>query len=290
MWARQPGASDDPMAANCLSCHQPGAVAEAKLPGMHSHPVGRAMQGINAGTGLPAYSPEGLAVSSGGQVTCASCHDPHRWAPDDKVVDSLQGEGDASNSFLRRDNVRGSSLCLSCHAEKKALAGTPHDRSKMPRHANLPEANGMCDTCHRVHQGEGPRMWALAPEAGVDPVSSICLSCHRAQGVAHGRTVGEHTHPVDVPIARIGIVATAQGWLSQVRDLFETTALQPLPLFDERGRKVAVEGNIACASCHDPHRQPAAEGKFLRLANDADATLCRNCHTDKGMVAWSKPT
>jgi len=288
MWARPPGASDDPMAANCLSCHQKGAVAEAKLPGMHSHPVGRAMHGINAGTGLPAYTRDGVPVSEGGQVTCASCHDPHKWAPDARVVDTLQGEGDASTSFLRRDNVRGSTLCLTCHNDKKSLAGTPHERSAMQAHASLPNAVGVCDTCHRVHQGQGPRMWALAPEPGVDPVSSICLSCHREQGVAHGRTVGEYSHPVDVPIERIGILATAKGWLTQVRDLFERDSLRPLPLFDERGRKVAEGGRVACASCHDPHSQPAKEGKFLRLANDAEATLCRNCHTDKGMVAWSK--
>lgn len=288
MWARPPGESEDALAANCLSCHRAGGLAEGMPVGEHSHPVGRAMAGLNAESGLPAYSPEGLAVSEGGQVTCASCHDPHRWAPDPAVTDPLQGEGDAHNSFLRRDNRHGSSLCLSCHEDKKALAGTPHDRDKMEGHAGLPPAAGMCDTCHRVHQGEGARMWALAPEPGVDPVSSICLSCHREQGVAHGRTTGEHSHPVDVPIEGIGIVATASGWLSRVRDLFETAPLRPLPLFDAAGRKVSEGGNVACASCHDVHRQPAKDGKFLRLPNDAEATLCRNCHTDKGMVALSK--
>ena len=295
MWARELADDADPMAATCLSCHQEGEIAGKKLPGRHTHPVGRPMGGINQDSGLPAFDSHGLRTDGGeGWVSCASCHDPHQWSPDGKTTDPRRGSGDGSSSFLRKDNTRDSALCTSCHRQQKALLGTPHDRTRMERHASLPaDTSGVCDTCHKAHQGHGPRMWAMQAAGDADPVSALCLSCHHDEGVAHGKTVGQYTHPVDVPLERVGIRPGANGWQAQVDNLFETDKPVALPLFDTSARKAISGGRVSCATCHDVHRhQPVAgasgEGRFLRLPVEGEAKLCRNCHVDKGMVSLSK--
>ncbi|WP_303902757.1 cytochrome c3 family protein [Thiohalomonas denitrificans] len=298
MWARPPGESDDAVAATCLSCHQDDGMAEQHQVGQHSHPVGRDMNRIDNQLVLPGYTASGVQQEQGGKVSCPSCHDPHRWDPqnpEDRGSGTEAGNG--SNRFLRVRHAEDGALCMSCHSDKKKLAGSPHDPNRIAtefpdRAALLPQWTNSCNSCHRVHNGNGPRMWALDPEEGVDPVSSTCLSCHREEGIAGARTIGEHTHPIDTPIQRIGILASAERWIARVTNLFERSPLIVLPLFDKGGDRTEQGGRVTCATCHDPHIHTTGESerqaRFLRIPDDREASLCRNCHTDKAQVTLSK--
>jgi len=295
MWARVPGESDDPLAATCLSCHQDGGAAEKRQTGVHSHPVGRALERVDNRIDLPGFTKEGVPDPDG-RLSCATCHNPHQWDPERPEARGAEGKpGSGENRFLRVRNGSEGRLCRGCHGEKGTIDGTPHDAARLAADhgGRLPENGNGCGTCHRVHNGKGPRMWALKPATGSDPISSLCLSCHAEPGVAGERSIGEHTHPVDVPISGIGITASIERWLARGRNLFENGKLAPLPLFDALGQRSARGGNVTCATCHDPHQHTpggavAEGGRFLRLPNDAEATLCRNCHVDKGQVARSK--
>lgn len=313
MWARdiKPDA-DDPMAETCLSCHSDEGIAEKFQVGHFTHPVGKPLSVLPEAVSLPGYTREGVKSdhANTGSVTCASCHDPHQWDPNDKTKTSKPGDkSHAANSFLRMANETGSVLCLSCHKDKPVIKGSKHDMSVMaPNDRNVkgqqPLITGVCSACHLPHNGTGPAMWALQPGKGNDPISSACLSCHNPQGSAHKKLVGEHSHPVGVPISNIDISATIDQWISQFQGIVDTDSLQLLPLFDAQGQRVSIDGEVTCASCHDPHKWAPHDqhnsdidplhlegdqtSSFLRLANDENSRLCVNCHHAQSVVSLSK--
>jgi predicted CXXCH cytochrome family protein len=311
MWARAVTPGDDPVSDLCLTCHSDGGTAKNKQVGRHTHPVGRDMARLGHPVDLPGYSQDGVKTVGDlrGRVSCPSCHDPHQWDPRDPEKSSKPGdEGDASNKFLRKPNGADAGLCRTCHTDKANILNTKHDLGVMfPAERNIkgqaPAAGGVCGACHLPHNGRGARMWAREPLAGVDPVSSTCLSCHSAKGLAKDKPVGANSHPVNVPIAKLGITARPGEWAAGPSGV-EGRALKPLPLHDSLGAPAAEGGNVTCGTCHDPHNwSPLAKGSprgdprqakaggdtsFLRLPNDNRATLCANCHVDKGPVALSK--
>lgn len=293
MWARPVTPTADPMADGCLSCHREGGLAGKKQVGEHTHPVGREMKRLGEAVNLPGYTAEGVKSQGDGQgrVTCASCHDPHQWDARDPEKTSKPGDrGDGGSKFLRMPYDSQATLCLTCHKNKAGVQNTKHDLAVMaPDTRNIqgrtPEQAGVCASCHLPHNGRGARMWAREPLSGTDPVSSVCLSCHRPEGLAKNKLVGANSHPLAVSIEKLGTVPAIA-----------------LPLYDRAGAPAPEGGNVLCGSCHDPHnwsskgakggdpRQERATGEtsFLRLPNDAKSTLCANCHVDKGPVALSK--
>ncbi len=311
MWARTPGKGPEIVSRLCLSCHSKGKIAEHKQVGPISHPLGRALSRLEQPARLPGFTKEGLKKTGGkGRVSCASCHNPHQWDPDDPGKASKPGDpSDAGNRFLRiaNDGPRAN-LCRACHREKGGVRGTKHDGANMDALAKAGNgAPGLCKTCHLVHKGKGPRLWARKPMPGVDPVSSICLSCHNEKGLGKKKTIGEHSHPVAAPIANLGITAGPDGWATDAKKnpgkSIKNQTIKPLPIYDDKGRRVYKDGRVTCASCHDPHRWSAAptpvkgaaltaegDGKtsFLRIPNGRKGELCANCHFDKRPVALSK--
>lgn len=313
MWARtiKPG-SIDPMAELCQSCHSDGALAEKTQVGIHTHPVGRDMSRLKAPVDLPGYSKEGVKTTrtQQGRVTCASCHDPHQWDPVNPEKTSKPGDpSDASNKFLRKPNGPDSGLCRTCHQNKAAIQNTKHDMAVMfPQERNnkgqTAAQAGVCGNCHLPHNGKGLRMWARETLPGADPTSATCLSCHNPRGMAKDSQIGAHSHPVDAAIDNIGITAKNDKWSSSRATPGNAPAILPLPLYDKLGVPATEGGNVACATCHDPHiwssvsradagQDPrkikgSGESSFLRLPNDKQATLCANCHVDKAMVALSR--
>jgi predicted CXXCH cytochrome family protein len=308
MWAREPGSSQDAMAALCLSCHEEGALASKHQVGRYSHPVGVDIERLGRRVELPTYSRAGLKSvnASTGLVTCASCHDPHQWDPAHPGKNAKPGaNSDANNSFLRKANGPDSELCRTCHEEKWLVQGSEHDLAKMAPDARnaldqTPTQSGLCSSCHTVHNGTGPRMWARALPARASPSSAPCLSCHNPDGVAAKKLVGDHSHPLDVPIADIGIRATLDKWTSKLVGLAGAEPLLPLPLFDRHGQRTERGGLVGCASCHDAHRwspdskadgfdvEGDASNSFLRISEHGNSELCVNCHSDKAVVSLSK--
>ena len=309
MWARPITKVDDPLADACFSCHRDNGLAKDKLVGEHTHPVGRDMARLGEKVNLPGFTPEGVKSTGDakGRVTCASCHDVHQWDPrDPEKTSEPGGPSDGSNRFLRVPYDREAGLCLTCHKGKGGVANTKHDlRVMAPEERNIigktPAEAGICASCHLPHKGNGPRMWARQPASGVDPVSSVCFSCHQPEGLAKDKTIRANSHPVAVPISNIGVRHQDGKWTAQASG----AALgQSLPLYDNRGAGTSDGGNVVCGTCHDPHnwsakvkgsptgdpRQTKGDSTttFLRLSNDEKGTLCATCHIDKGPIALSK--
>ena len=302
MWARPLSEGEDKLAELCLSCHSDGKVAAKKQVGGESHPVGRELSALGHDVKLPGYTKEGVQAVGGGRVTCASCHNPHQWNPNDPADGSKPGDpSDASNRFLRvANNKADSPLCQKCHSDKASVLGTKHDSANMDAGA---AGNGVCGTCHNVHKGKGPRMWARQPKQGVDAISSLCESCHDENRLGKEKLVGKETHPVAVPIKKLGISIANDQWEAPADKNPSKKKMKALPLFDKAGnRNNKEDSTVTCATCHDPHRWSAeknaeekdllAEGdgrnSFLRIANRSDGELCANCHVDKLPVVKSK--
>jgi len=311
MWARKIEKGPEKMSALCLSCHGDGKIAEHKQVGSISHPLGRKLSRLGRAVKLPGFTKDGFKTigDKQGMISCASCHNPHQWDPDDPEKASKPGDpGDGSNRFLRVDNKGSNALCRTCHKEKEGVQGTKHDIANMDEVTKAEKRNsGLCKACHLVHNAKGPRLWARTPVAGTDPISSICLSCHNKKGLGKKKTVGEHTHPVTVPIANLGITVSSDGWVvgtkNKPQKAFKEQKLKTLPLFDDEGNRGINDGQVTCATCHDPHRwsvsavplkgaalmlEGDAKTSFLRIPNGQKAELCANCHFDKQPVVSSK--
>jgi predicted CXXCH cytochrome family protein len=240
----------------CGSCHRPGGEAAGAVVAERFHPV--------APAGATARA------SAGRGVGCGGCHDPHRWNP----ADPKDRSGSAAGKFLVRSVAGPAALCTGCHAPQAAVEGTPHDLKQAGAQA------GVCSPCHRAHGAQPlalsrPQPQKPGEKAAVKPGrdGDPCEICHAAGGIAANSTIGEHGHPVGVNLK-----------------------LDPgpdLPLFAPSGRRQAVGGRIACATCHDAHRwapeggsgtDAKAAASFLRLAADGYAPLCFPCHAEKSTV------
>jgi predicted CXXCH cytochrome family protein len=314
LWARDLYPGVDPMSARCLSCHNPEGLAKKKLVGAHSHPVNVALSdaGISATPNgwtsrfplpdnatellrLPLYDDKGLRTDTGGKVGCASCHDPHRWSVNETEagkaeVDPHQIEGDGQSSFLRLPFDSSNRLCANCHVDKAAVVFSKHNPAVMnppepnataeQRRAVQPNVQGVCAACHQPHNAKDNFLWARERGPIQGTTAALCSSCHRVGGAAEKKTVGAHSHPLDMPLKA--------GMPSH------------LPRFGANGREESASAKVDCATCHDPHQwDPAnlasragasatvegdAGNSFLRLPASGRAALCVDCHQDQRLV------
>lgn len=292
MWARDIFTFDDPMSHTCLGCHSESGIANEKLLGAYTHPVGVPLAASrDKHEGLPVFSLEGVKRNNGerGYVTCASCHDIHQSNAEATGEDTpARLERITHDKFLRPAAINRQAMCVSCHDDKAAIAGTEHDIGiKAPRERNIvhltTEEGGVCSACHVPHNGNGPAMWARRERQGIG-VEGLCLDCHRKRGLAKEKVLSGNDHPLHIDPHSVGVYTD-------------------LPLFNDAGER-DLKGMVDCATCHNPHRWsplPAAEidvdlsdvegdatNSFLRLpATDDKDTLCVACHADQAWVAGS---
>lgn len=260
----------------CLSCHSKGNIAET-IPAEYTHPLNVKQ----SSTTLPLFNKFGVQDKDG-ELTCTTCHDPHRWSPD-----STKGEirkevkGDKTTSFLRKASPE---ICKDCHNDKFYIANSEHDLSKVaPEEKNIlnqtPLESGLCETCHLVHGGQKDYLWAREITTKSDNVAqNLCLNCHNENGIAKKKVLKDYSHPINISPSEKGISTT-------------------LTLFDKDG-KVSKNGVMTCQTCHDSHRwdpvkvvseghfdvEGNSQNSFLRLENSPSPKLCENCHTDKAYV------
>ncbi len=284
IWAKKIINPDtDVISQLCESCHSRFNCAQEKQVGEFSHPVNVELpKTTETGTSLPLFSRNGLQAGTG-LVTCATCHDAHRWNPKAKSkTNTVKIEGNNTNSFLRQQNLK-SALCYECHADKKLIRGTKHD----PRFSIADQttgSGGLCGECHSVHNAGFYMLWNRELGPGDDNLSKICNSCHAEGKIAREKTLTGYNHPLNINILKLGRYITT-----------------PLPLFDEFLSR-NERGNILCSTCHDTHRwDPKATGvkdftkakatagnSFLRIAaNSATDALCDSCHND---MRWIRST
>jgi predicted CXXCH cytochrome family protein len=282
IWARRiVNPEADAISQLCQSCHSPFNCAQHKLTGRFSHPLNVELKNApELRAKLPLFSRNGIRVGIG-LVTCASCHDAHRWDPKSGAK-TIRAEGDNTNSFLRMRNLK-SAICYQCHPEKRLIRRTKHDPT-LHRSEQATGKRGLCEECHSVHNANSYMLWNRELGPGEDNLSKICNSCHRKGGIAQAKVLDGYNHPVNVNILRLGRYISTD-----------------LPLFDDH-LSPRDPGNILCNTCHDTHRwnpkvavikdfttaTATADTSFLRIAANADNdSLCDNCHIDK---AWIKLT
>jgi predicted CXXCH cytochrome family protein len=317
MWARDIDkivAVQDPMAALCLSCHNKKGIASKHTTGKYSHPVGINISRLGRKVNLPTFDSSGMRLLNvkSGNVTCASCHDPHQWSSIDSALKGIIGEsGDNKNRFLRKPNAEDAALCKTCHEDKWRIAKSKHDMRYMAPDAKNSSGqtvseSGICGACHLVHNASAERLWARSDLGGNGTGYAACLGCHNEKGLARNKTLGKHTHPINVPIKSLGITAEGNIWtLDSEKNTNDTGKinLKPLPLYDELGRVVDENGRVGCGSCHDPHswsqlaykqiKNPSrlegdTDSSFLRIADKSQSALCVNCHVQKKSIYLTK--
>ncbi len=283
LWNRDIGNSN-PASGMCLSCHSEGPDSVARGIGKVSHSVDRRPAKPPA-DGLPLYLTDGRPSAHRGKVQCFTCHNVHRWAPEDESrLPPENGQGDGGNSFLRVPSARNSALCLNCHQDKATVIDTAHNMVHTApeirnTHSATAAASGPCSACHLPHNAMGWKLWARPLDQG-HPATQTCLSCHGDLPWRPGKTTGR-SHPLNVALAPGSPLL--------------------LPGFTPKG-DISTSGSMQCATCHDVHRwrpgalakseDPKQEGdagsSFLRMANQDRAALCVGCHRRNGRVSMTE--
>ncbi|MDH5737310.1 MAG: hypothetical protein OEZ23_03320, partial [Gammaproteobacteria bacterium] len=125
LWAMNPGDGNNVKTRQCTSCHSKTGMAKDKTPEHLMHPESVAVWSDatrqnyhqnEATPDLPVHDLKGMEQSKG-QITCASCHNPHQWDPHKAEAGSGRNEeGDALSSFLRNANTEGI-VCADCHGK-----------------------------------------------------------------------------------------------------------------------------------------------------------------------------
>ena len=117
------------MVGFCTSCHMEGECAEEQIPEYGLHPSNIYMSMMQEKSDVltqteyedfidhfPIFTDEGVK-STEGNIVCNTCHDSHLWDPyHPKKGSGEEIEGDATNSFLRKDIIF--TFCASCHGEE----------------------------------------------------------------------------------------------------------------------------------------------------------------------------
>lgn len=314
MWAKNLVGFEDNMSMMCKGCHSRYGDASKKPIENHSHPVDMGLEKVGGRSTLPLFDENGTvtttASESGGRVVCATCHDVHQWNSKDPEIASTE-EGNGQDSFLRIASAPSPDLCSNCHQTKKYVIGTDHDmRITAPEATNIKaediQKTGVCGQCHMIHNApERAALWARPLSGKGDKIAQLCTSCHNKNGPASKKLTGKHSHPTGKPVSNINITIEDSGLWSHPYlaglNPQERIELTPLPFFDGMGNKV-IRGDVSCGSCHNPHQwspKIPGEGKgknvdgdgtnsFLRMSNDPDSALCKNCHVEKRSVTFSK--
>ena len=270
----------------CTACHL------NRVDGLKkgNHPIHKELKELP-----PSLLEAGSKFSDKNEVICQSCHLAH---------------GSEQIKMLARPN-QNSDLCSSCHLKQAQVRNTKHNMSIMAPNSKNTRGRvvtdfGPCSACHIPHKARGTvLLWSRPISVDKDQGSAYCLSCHKAGGIAREKTIDANSHPVNVPIKKVGIIADKDAWVSSVNNKAAPKNIVKLPLFDERGKKMEQGGNVTCISCHDPHQWSPDHGKsvrsddirkiegdgsnsFLRIANTEDSALCTNCHRSQATVAYSR--
>jgi predicted CXXCH cytochrome family protein len=244
----------------CLSCHD-GFVMDSRemwVGGYRGHRVGMVPSANIAAPELEG-APE-FPLNDDDKVYCGSCHSAH--------VNEAEGAFAKVKPFMRQGAEEGH-ICQACHADKKEMAESGHDRGS--RRAKDFEKRGTCGNCHMPHGSDRPVMWARSVGEGNMVLNTFCRDCHD-----DGPYPGEH--PVDVV-----------AWSQDVRQAVRSNSAA-MPVYDENGR-MAKMGMIGCPTCHNLHRERAEgrpehlPGLYLRMPEIVEP-LCSDCHGPESLMLY----
>lgn len=118
LWARDLGKGGHVAAQMCTGCHSSDGPAPNKIPRIASHPksdivtLGRHQKGRS--NYFPVFAADSPNPVVTGNISCLSCHNPHRWRSDsDRTGSGANREGDVGSSFLRAKSM--TLPCKECH-------------------------------------------------------------------------------------------------------------------------------------------------------------------------------
>ncbi len=118
LWARDLGKAGHAAEQMCIECHSSDGPASKKIPLIASHPksdivtLGRHQKGLK--NYFPVFAADSPDPAVTGNISCLSCHNPHRWRSDsDQTGPGSIREGDVSSSFLRAESM--TLPCKECH-------------------------------------------------------------------------------------------------------------------------------------------------------------------------------
>lgn len=159
----------------CVTCHgqmRPGMFREETHA---AHPLSAVLNEEQKAT----VERLGTRTGPNDQIICLSCHKLHL------------GKGER---FMLAAELTDSEMCISCHAEKRAMLGSSHDlRENFPEEKNrlgmTPQTGGPCSSCHMFHR------YARAPETHPLDPQGQCITCHQQDRCAEQVSLGSINHP-----------------------------------------------------------------------------------------------
>ncbi len=178
------------------------------------------------------------------------------------------------------------SLCVSCHADKKAadIKGTVH-----------PPAVRDCLACHNPHTSDNQDQ-LLKPLSGGEK-ENLCLECHKTglnvpdQGSRHAALdMGCDTCHV---IHKTGAEATLDNrfHLTKAVPALCVDCHDPTDADLQKAHQGQPFGTANCLECHDPHQSasPKLMNKFLHAPFEAKS--CESCHAPAkdGKIVLTQP-
>lgn len=288
LWSRTLGDGEGKIEKMCRDCHRSNGTAREHAVEGYSHPVGLKSREGNKELKLPLFDKEGSIAKKTGVIDCATCHDAHKWNPEEAINASrnmLEEEGSGLNSFLRYPSAPDGTLCTLCHESKKTVVGTDHDLlvtepGVQNIHGQSPYRAGVCGQCHAAHNATQRKvLWARKTGMGDDEMEKLCRSCHSKGEMAENKVPEAASHPQFV-----------KGWAEELRDERSDSLKQHIPVYSADGEKALI-GTISCPSCHNPHQWRAdstergngrneegdVSSSFLRLST-TEGFLCADCH------------
>lgn len=210
----------------CASCHSrqhANDLKQARKKGVH--PVN-----------IKLEKPVKVAGEKVEELKCLSCHSVHHGKPNTPALVQEHKNGE---------------LCKNCHKSKSAVTYSDHNMQRTAKNSHnlnkeTPTQAGVCGSCHSLHKApKGADKLFIG--SGIGPLASkvlkrdrSCFACHRDKGIAKEKQVKLYTHPQ--------------------RDLVLKSNPKQFPLVDKYGNTKA-EGQIACITCHNPHRWMPTGGK-----------------------------
>jgi predicted CXXCH cytochrome family protein len=285
----------------CNSCHAPKRVAEKVMPQDFSHLMNIKLPETKESLVLPLYDENGIAVN--GEIRCSTCHTYHNPFPlyEDREKKELK-----HGTYLRFSERGPVYICLQCHPQHGLVEGTDHDlRITDPAFKNIyqqtPAEGGVCSPCHVSHKAVyqsdlwagpvGPVIlegWETEYKIDNDIMTTLCTGCHAPGKNAEKQVPEFGLHPKGF------LIPEQEEAPGEQRLTFEMVKKE-YPIFTPAG-EVAIEGNIVCSTCHNPHQwdprvqevgpgentEGSAFNSFLRPA--LQTKLCSECHGENGLI------
>jgi DmsE family decaheme c-type cytochrome len=187
-----------------------------------------------------------------GAEECASCHTDVASA----FAKTAHGKTFAGNKTY------ASASCVSCHAGAQEHAASGGEKKPVSVRKGA-EANVACLSCHA-----GKPMQAHWEGSAHQRAGLTCASCHRVHG-DHGGTPEQ--------------VKTLPGPSPITKKCLECHGAQRIALNQRSGHPLREEGQMNCASCHNPHGSTAEKLLVKSTVNE----LCYTCHQNmRGPFLW----